>query len=329
MAELPVDEVIRTPQSGRGKGAGLAPFLDPALEVKKPLDWVLTRLNPTPEEEWDRLREFLGLGQADIQAMLATVEALFRRGHELVVGNYDYLLKNHATAAILGWEQGADPEHLAERRRFFTVWLARTLGMDLSHDFARYLFRSGQYHAAHGPRHIHVPEVYVTGAISLVNATFARFLNEEMPGSNVVPAALAGWNKALSLHLHMMLMGYHAAIELDQGDYPLHVALFGRMRTFLGREAFSVQLKNGDTLEIALRKIFNYFPDVRDKIFNIAWQQSERVDALGTPWMVVDKGYYTKGGWRVLVNGNDISFGAGLETPLNPGDDLQIFPPGR
>ena len=44
------------------------------------------------------------------------------------------------------------------------------------------LFRAGQLHAAHGPRQAHVPEVYVTGAISLVNAAFARFLHEEMPG---------------------------------------------------------------------------------------------------------------------------------------------------
>lgn len=31
---------------------------------------------------------------------------------------------------------GADPTHLAERRRFFTVWLARLLGMDFSNDLA-------------------------------------------------------------------------------------------------------------------------------------------------------------------------------------------------
>jgi molybdopterin converting factor small subunit len=292
-------------------------------------DWVLTRLNPAPEDEWERLREFLGLGQADIQAMLATVEALFRRGYELVVGNYDYLLKNHETAAILGWESGADPEHLAERRRFFTVWLARTLGMDLSHDFARYLFRSGQYHAGHGPRRIHVPEVYVTGAISLVNATFARFLNEDMPGSSVVPAALAGWNKALSLHLHMMLLGYRSAVELDQGDFPLRVALFGRMREFLGCDEFSLNLPKGETVETALRKMFNYYPQVRDKVFDIAWQQGERVDSLGTPWMTVEKGYRIKYGWRLLVNGKDIAYGQGIETPLNAGDELHVFPPGR
>jgi molybdopterin converting factor small subunit len=294
-----------------------------------PADWVLKDLDPTPEDEWDRLHDFLGLGNKDIQSMLATVEVLFRRGYELVVGNYDYLLKNHETAAILGWEQGADPVHLSERRRFFTVWLARTLGMDLSHDFALYLFRAGQYHAGHGPRSIHVPEVYVTGAISLVNATFARFLHEEMPGSDVVPEALAGWNKILSMHLHMMLLGYRSAVELDRGDFPLHVALFGRMRTFMSRKEFSLIMPKGDTVETALRKIFNYYPQVRDKVFDIAWQQGERVDALGTPWMTVEKGYKIKYGWRLLLNGSNIAYGKGPETPILPGDKMQIFPPGR
>lgn len=177
----------------------------------KTTTWTLHDLQPTPEEEWDRLRNFLNLTKSDVNAMLTTVEVLFRRGPELVVGNYDYLLSHHETAAILGWDSGADEAHLAERRRFFTVWLARTLGMDLGHDFARYLFRAGQIHAAHGPRRVHVPERYVTGAVSLVQATFARFLGKEMARHPQVPAALAGWNKVLTLHLHMMLQGYHAA----------------------------------------------------------------------------------------------------------------------
>jgi molybdopterin converting factor small subunit len=293
------------------------------------VDLILDQLDPSPEDEWDRLRDFLSLGDEDIHAMLATVEVLFKRGIDLVVGNYEYLLKNHETAAILGWEQGADLEHLTERRRFFTIWLARTLGMDLSHDFAIYLFRAGQFHAGHGKRHIHVPEVYVTGAISLVNATFARFLNEEMPGALIVPGALAAWNKVLSLHLHMMLLGYRSAVELDRGDFDSKVALFGRMRTFLGQDEFTLRLSNGETIETGLRKIFNYYPQVRDKVFDIVWQTGERIDALGTPWMTVDKGYRIKNGWRLLVNGNDISYGQGLETPILPGDKIQIFPPGR
>src|SRR6476619_4001726 len=100
----------------------------------KPVIWTIAGLDPVPEEEWERMRAFLSLEDTEVRAMLATVEPLFKRGHELVVATYDYLLQNPETAAILGWEGGADHEHLSERRRFFTIWLARLLGMDFSAD---------------------------------------------------------------------------------------------------------------------------------------------------------------------------------------------------
>jgi molybdopterin converting factor small subunit len=305
------------------------PFAKLNKQNGKPQGWTLTGLTPTPEEEWRRMREFLSLSQADIRAMLETVEALLKRGHELVVGNYDYLLQNHETAAILGWERGADPEHLAERRRFFTVWLARLLGLDFSEDLARYLFRAGQLHAAHGPRHTHVPEVYVTGAISLVNATFARFLSEEMPGAAVVPLALAGWNKVLSMHLHMMSLGYHAARALDQGDFSLDVGLFGRMRTVTGRQKLTIQLPARARMETALRKFFNYFPQARAEVFDINWHGDERLDATGTPWFTAEKVYQVKPMWRVLLNGKDLSYIGGPQVSVSEGDGISIFPPGR
>jgi len=291
--------------------------------------WEFAGLTPAPAEEWQRLRNFLNLTRADIEAMLATVEPLFRRGHELVVGNYDYLLQNHETAAILGWEQGADEEHLAERRRFFTVWLARTLGMDLSDQFAEYLFRAGQIHAGHGPRQIHVPELYVTGAVSLVNATFARFLAEEMPGAAVVPAALAGWNKVLSLHLHMMLIGYHSALALDTGDFPVKVSLFGRMRTVTGRQNLRLHLPVGAGMTVALRKLFDYFPQARSEVFEVQWQGGERVDTTGRPWFTTEKVYKIKPMWRVLLNGKDVSYLGGPQVAVSQGDEISVFPPGR
>lgn len=305
------------------------PFAKLNKQNGKPQGWTLSGLTPTPEEEWRRMREFLSLSQADIKAMLETVEALLKRGHELVVGNYDYLLQNHETAAILGWERGADPEHLAERRRFFTVWLARLLGLDFSEDLARYLFRAGQLHAAHGPRRTHVPEVYVTGAISLVNATFARFLSEEMPGAAVVPLALAGWNKVLSMHLHMMSLGYHAARALDQGDFSLDVGLFGRMRTVTGRQKLTIRLPERARMETALRKFFNYFPQARAEVFDINWHGDERLDATGTPWFTAEKVYQVKPMWRVLLNGKDLSYIGGPQVSVSEGDSISIFPPGR
>lgn len=291
--------------------------------------WQLFNLAPAPEEEWERLQHFLGIGKADFEVMLVTVEPLFRRGHELVVGTYDYLLKHHDTAVILGWEKGANPDHLAERRRFFTVWLARTLGLDLSHEFARYLFRAGQVHAAHGPRQIHVPERYVTGSVSLVNATFAKILMEEMPANPVVPAALASWNKLLSLHLHLMLLGYQAARAWDDGNLPVELTFFGRVRSYTRREKMIMHLPRGSHMETLLVRFFNYFPHMRSDVFDIEWLGQDRLDDDGRTWLVTEKAYRARRGWRVLLNGRDINFANGLDTIINEGDRVSVFPPGR
>lgn len=295
----------------------------------QPLAWQINGLDPLPEEEWLRMRSFLGLNDVEVNAMLTTVEPLFKRGHELVVGTYDYLLRTPETAVILGWEGGADSAHLAERRRFFTVWLARLLGMDFSVDLAHYLFRAGKLHAAHGPRHTHVPPVYVTGSISLVNAAFARFLMEEMPGHPIVPTALAGWNKVLTLHLHLMQSGYSAAMAVDSGDYAVKFVMFGRMRTVTGAHDLAIHLTDGADVHHALRKFFNYFPSARSEVFDVEWRGGERDDARGTPWFIVDKAWRVKPMWRVLLNGKDLAFCGGPTVAMHPGDEIHVFPPGR
>jgi molybdopterin converting factor small subunit len=295
----------------------------------RPVIWTIAGLDPAPEEEWTRLRGFLSISDAEMGAMLATVEPLFKRGHELVVGTYDYLLQNSETAAILGWEGGADPDHLSERRRFFTVWLARLLGMDFSADLARYLFRAGKLHAGHGPRRAHVPPIYVTGSISLINAAFARFLAEEMPGHPSIPLALAGWNKALALHQHLMHLGYQTSLALDSGDFPLTFTLFGRMRTITGVQEMTMRLPEGADTGAALRKFFNYHPQARSEVFDIEWQPGEQVDARGTPWFTAKPAYAVKPMWRVLLNGKDISYIGGPSAPVQEGDEIHVFPPGR
>jgi molybdopterin converting factor small subunit len=201
--------------------------------------------------------------------------------------------------------------------------------MDLSSDFAYYLFRAGQLHAGHGPRATHVPEMYVTGSISLVNATFARFMAEEMSGAAIIPAALAAWHKILSLHLNMMLMGYRSGRDLDDGDFGVKVSLFGKMRTLTRQEQLALQLPHGANVNLLLQKFFNYHPQVRETVFEVGWVGGERLSAGGTPWFEPIKVHHIKPNWRVLLNGKDLAYIGGPQVTVSPGDEISIFPPGR
>jgi molybdopterin converting factor small subunit len=289
----------------------------------------LRGLSTTPEEEWRHLRRYVNLGQADLDAMAQTVEILMRRGPEFVAGAYDYLLRFPETAAILGWEQGADPVHLAERRRFFTIWLARVIGLDLSDDLARYLFMAGKYHAGHGPRRIHTPEIYVTGAISLAQASFAGYLAAEMTDAATVARALTGWNKLLTMHNHVMSAGYRVARALDDGAIGVTVTLFGRMRDLAGREKLTVRAGENGRAEQILRKFFDYYPETRGEVFNATWEDAYRLDSGGTPWLTTHHIYRARRDWNIRLNGRNVEYVGGLAAPLSDGDELSIFPPGR
>jgi molybdopterin converting factor small subunit len=289
----------------------------------------LAGLAAAPEEQWRHLRSFLDLNQQDLQAMAATVEILMRHGTEFVVGAYDYLLSFKETAEVLGWEKGADPEHLAERRRFFTIWLARTIGLDLSDDLARYLFRAGKYHAGHGPRQIHVPEIYVTGALSLSQANFARYIAAELSDAALAARALSGWHKLLTMHQHVMSAGYHAAREMQQGDFSLPVTVFGRLRTLIDTDQVTIGLSDGSRSEHVLRKFFNYFPETRPEVFDDLWHDDYRLDEQGTPWLRVHRVYRSRHDWNIRLNGRNLEYVGGMAALLKPGDQMSIFPPGR
>ena len=284
-------------------------------------------LAPDPTAEWQRLLKFVGLSAVDKQAMARTVEILMRRATELVVDTYDYLQSVPETAAILGWENGADGEHLQERRRFFTIWLARVLGLDTSDEFAAYLFRAGKFHAAHGPRHVHVPPSYITTSIGLVGATFARYMQEATLPGDVVAPAMGGWNKYLSVQLQLMLMGYQVAREFDQGDIAIPISFFGRMRSIIGKRELTAYTDDGSPVEDILRKLFNYYPHARAEALRPIWHSHEKQDSS---WVEVYATYAPRpGGWRVLLNGRDLAYAGGFKVKVHDQDNISIFPPGR
>jgi molybdopterin converting factor small subunit len=297
--------------------------MEPVLEATAQ---ELHDLRPDPAETWQHLLSFVQLDRLDQRAMQRTVEPLLRQAPTMVVDTYNYLASVPATAAILGWETGVDESHLEERRRFFTVWLTRTLGLDTSPEFAAYLFRAGKFHAAHGPRQIHTPSSYVTASISLMLAAFARCLNEAgLPADTIAPA-MAGWSKYLLVQLHVMEIGYQVALDLDSGAVAIPLTFYGCLRAMLERSNLTVHVAPGATLGNVLVKFFNYFPHIRGEALDRAWEAEDESESL---WQEVVPLYRPKRGWRVLLNGRESAYSGGFNAPVNPGDQIAIFPPGR
>ena len=283
-------------------------------------------LEPDPVDEWQRMLRFAALGPDDWAAMAETVEVLFRRGTELVANVYDYLSSVPETAAILGWEEFVDEAHLEERRRFFTIWLARTLGMDTSAEFADYLFRAGIIHAGHGPRRIHVPHAYVRVSIGLVLSMFADYMREAQMDGQVVAKAMMGWNKYLTVQLNQMELGYKVARDLDEGKFRVPVVVYGLLRPKMPQRETAVAVHQGATVADVMRKFFNYHPVARREALEVVWEGHEKPDSL---WMEVIPAYRLKQGWRLLVDGREMEYLRGVDTPVGPESRLELFPPGR
>lgn len=281
-------------------------------------------LAASPSEEWQRMLRFLGLNETDRQAISRSAEVLLQRAHEMVVNIYAYLSDTPETAAILGWETKIDESHLEERRRFFTMWLTRAIGVDTSDEFANTLFKAGIIHAAHGPRKIHVPPIFITGAVGLVLANFSQFMYEGGLSAEVISAAMASWNKYLLAQLHMMHYGYEIARDFDRGRLAIDVTLYGKIRAAVGQTQLTIHANHGDSISTILRKFFNYYPQTHAIALERSWHEADDQEAL---WLEVTPIYKPKGGYRILKNGRNVGFSGDMS--IADGDTVAIFPPGR
>jgi molybdopterin converting factor small subunit len=284
-----------------------------------------------PLHMWRRLIAYLGLEDENvIVAMRRTSETLLRDAADFVVGAYDYLAAFDETASILGWEQGQDEAHLEERRQFFATWMARAIGVDLSDEFALYLFDAGILHAAHGPRETHTPPQWVMGAIAMVQAHFAERILHYGHDRELAAQAISGWNKYLMLQNYQMLAGYEVARELDNGPATLTVKLYGKLQAMAGREEQTIHIHSDNTLADVLRKFFNYHPVLRQEVFEVNWRSPEG-DVEATWATDFEKVYIPRQGpyWRILLNGKEVRYQGGFDQPVTAGDVVALFPPGR
>jgi molybdopterin converting factor small subunit len=286
----------------------------------------LRDLAPDPREEWRRLLNFVQWGADDHRAAIVSIEPLFRAGPDLVAATYAHLASRPETAGLLGWEQHVDATHLEERRRFFTVWLARTLGVDTSDEFALYLFRAGQYHAGDGPRRIDVPPAYVTASVGLVLAGFGDVLSNAPMQNEAVARAMAAWSKFLTIQLDLMLLGYRVARDLHTGPSVIRCTYHGRLRPIVGAAATLVHVAAPASVGDVVRKIISYYPLIRDEALDCEWEARTPGESL---WEEDVPVYVPRRGWRVLLNGRDVQYERGFAMCVADGDVVALFPPGR
>ena len=284
-----------------------------------------------PLHMWGRLIAYLGLDDEEtLVAMRRTSETLLRDAADFVVGAYDYLASFDETASILGWEQNMEPEHLEERRQFFATWMARAIGVDLSDEFALYLFKAGILHAGHGPRAIHTPPQWVMGAIAMVQGHFAERILHYGHDRELAAVAIAAWNKYLMLQNYQMLAGYEVAMMLDDGPQKVTIKLYGKLQAMAGMEEQAVHVHSDSTLIDVLRKFFNYHPVLREEFFEVSWRTPEG-DVEATWATDFEKVYVPREGpyWRILLNGQEVRYTGGFDLPIKAGDVIALFPPGR
>ncbi|WP_457630777.1 protoglobin domain-containing protein [Oceanithermus sp.] len=266
-----------------------------------------------PETQMREQLAFVGLDEEAKRQMYLDGEPLLRHAADWVAAAYDHLSRYAPTAKALGWEGRIPEDDLYLRRTFFSGWIGRTIGVDTSDEFARYLFHAGRVHAAYGPGRHFVPPEWVSLSLSLILRMF----------SSVVPAERLGlWAGYLAVQQEIMRLGFDASVALSRGRTAVRVNALGLAMPALP-EALEVRV-DGGTVREALEKTFAFRPELRDIALEPVLDAEEHAG-----WMEEVVRWRFKNNWTILKNGRDVAYLEGLSTRLKTGDELTFLPPGR
>lgn len=282
-------------------------------KVERPVWTEILDLPQLPETQMREQLAFVGLNEEAKRQMYLDGEPLLRHAADWVAAAYDHLSRYAPTAKALGWEGRIPEDELYLRRTFFSGWIGRTIGVDTSDEFARYLFHAGRVHAGYGPGRHFVPPEWVSLSLSLILRMF----------SSVVPAERLGlWSGYLAVQQEIMRLGYDAAVSLERGRAAVRVNALGLALPALP-EPLTVRI-DGGTVREALEKTFAFRPELRDIALEPVLDAEEHAG-----WMEEVVRWRFKNNWTVLKNGRDVAYLEGLATRLKNGDSLTFLPPGR
>lgn len=156
------------------------------------------------------LMEFVGLGEADVEAIRRSAPIVLAREAEITAALYERFLRFPASARFFLGEDGTPDEARLERRKHsLGRWLRETAEVAATHEFSYYLLAVGLAHShrAHGPGGT-VPAHFVVGAMSLTQTALGDLLARDLGDPREALAAATAWNKLLLVHLAVLLQGY-------------------------------------------------------------------------------------------------------------------------
>lgn len=87
----------------------------------------------------------------------------------------------------------------------------------------------------------------------------------------------------------------------------MQIKIFATLRQLIGQPAVKVQAGPGDTVRLALELLVEQYPALADKL----WDENGELS----------------GALHVFINGRNIIWLDGLDTILQKGDALAVFPP--
>jgi molybdopterin synthase sulfur carrier subunit len=87
----------------------------------------------------------------------------------------------------------------------------------------------------------------------------------------------------------------------------MQVRLYATLRQVAGGAMVELPQAEGDTLRALLARLVDTYPNLEPKLFNSDGQLQGHV--------------------HVMVNGRNVRFLAGLDTPVQASDQISIFPP--
>ena len=170
------------------------------------------------------MADFVGFGQADIDAIIESRLIIEKHIPAIVAKFYDHLLHYPPTRKyFLNSDGSINYGYLQLRMQHLANFWRRTASGIYDDDYARYVDYVGRAHTSHGadPK-IYIPERYVIGQVGFIQNAITEALIKELHeyDLDLEVRAVRGWNKLMMVILELLARAYGEEHEVETFQAP-------------------------------------------------------------------------------------------------------------